>query len=189
MKYNNAHKYGTSNAGLSHQQVREKHLGKGGGAEGGRPNSWNIDRIWDVHHEIARRIVLGQDNVTIARDLGVTTATVSNVRNSPVIKEKITVMQCARDASTVDISRQIQEFAPEALKLLRNVIAGNGAEGKDASIPLRVRTAEQWLNRAGHAPVQKTASINIHSRLDKEDLDKIKKRASELSELNGVVNS
>jgi hypothetical protein len=182
-----ANKYGISNAGLSHQQVREKHLGKGRGAKEGRPRIWNIDRIWDIHHEIARRIVLGQDNVSIARDLGVTTTTVSNVRNSPVIKEKITVMQCARDASTVDISRQIQEFAPEALKLLKSVIEGKD-DGKNASIPLRVKTAEQWLNRAGHTPVQRTASLNLYSKLDKEDLDKIKERANQLSELNGVIN-
>ena len=72
--------------------------------------TWVVNEMWDVHHEIARRLVLGQKNVQIAEDLGISAVMVSNVRNSPIVQEHTAIMRGARDADTVDLSREIKEM-------------------------------------------------------------------------------
>jgi len=76
--------------------------------------------MWEVHHEIARLVLLGYKNVDIAEKLDCSPQLVSNVRNSPVVKEKLALMRGARDADTIDIAKEIKEIAPEALNLLKN---------------------------------------------------------------------
>lgn len=140
----------------------------------GRSRSWKVGQMWELHDEIARRILLGQKNTVIAEALGCTTSTVSNVRNSPVVQDKLAIMRGARDASTVDIARQIQEFAPTALQLLKDTIEGKG-DGQNASIALRVSQANKWLDRAGYVPVKKFEGVTAH--LTKEDIKEIRERA------------
>ena len=89
--------------------------------------SFAVSKIWELHAEITRRILLGQKNTIIAESLGCTPQTVSNVRNSPIIQDRLALMRGARDAHTVDIARDIQEFAPTALELLKELIMGKGA--------------------------------------------------------------
>lgn len=72
--------------------------------------------------EIARQIALGAKNGDVAETLGITPQTVSNVRNLPEVREIIEIIQGKRDERAVDISRQMMEMAPEALKLLNQVI-------------------------------------------------------------------
>ena len=135
---------------------------------------WQVSKIWELHEEITRRILLGQKNKDIAKSVGCSAQTVSNVRNSPVIQDKLALMRGARDAYTVDIARDIQEFAPIALELLKNTIEGK-ADAENASIALRARTAESWLDRAGHAPIRKEQHITAH--LTGEEIAEIRDRA------------
>ena len=135
---------------------------------------FRVSRIWELHDEIARRILLGQKNTIIAEALSCSTATVSNVRNSPIIQDKLALMRGARDAYTVDIARDIQEFAPEALKVLKDIVAGTGI-GTAASPALRAKEANNWLDRAGHSAIRKEA--HIHRHLTEEEIEGIKERA------------
>jgi len=139
-----------------------------------RSRRWRVGEMWELHDEIARRILLGQKNTVIAEALGCTATTVSNVRNSPVVQDKLAIMRGARDASTVDIARQIQEFAPTALQLLKDTINGQG-DGQNASIALRVAQANKWLDRAGYVPVKKFEGVTAH--LTKDDIAEIRARA------------
>ena len=41
---------------------------------------FRVSRIWELHDEIKRRILLGQKNTIIAEELKCSTATISNVR-------------------------------------------------------------------------------------------------------------
>jgi hypothetical protein len=140
----------------------------------GRRRTWQVSKIWDLHHEIKRRILLGQKNTIIAEALGCTPVTVSNVRNSPIIQDQLAIMQGARDANTVDIAREIQEFAPEALKLLKDIVRGEGV-GKNASTALRAKEANGFLDRAGHVPIRKEQ--HVHAHLTPEEIEGIKERA------------
>lgn len=129
-------------------------------------------KVWELYDEISRRVLLGQKGVRIAEELGCSAQTVSNVRNSPVIQDRLAVMRGARDAYTIDIARDIQEFAPTALQLLKDIISGKGA-GTAASIALRGQKASEWLDRAGH----KATERHVHAHLTKEEIEDIKSRA------------
>lgn len=138
--------------------------------------TWQVSKVWELHDEIKRRILLGQKNTIIAETLGCTPQTVSNVRNSDVIQDQLAIMRGARDAYSVDIAREIQEFAPQALDLLRKVIKGEGP-GAAAAIHTRAKEANNWLDRAGHSAVRKHDIRGVHAVLTSEDLKEIKERA------------
>lgn len=145
-----------------------------------------VTEMWDRHHEIARRIVLGANNIEIANALNVTPTLVSNVRNSPVVQEKIKLLSGARDAETVDIAAQIAKIAPKALTLLGAMIEGKVGEEK---IPAKLRAhhAEKMLDRAGHGAPKIIQGKVLHGHFTAEDLDEIKDRAARLGVANGSV--
>lgn len=145
---------------------------------------FRVGKIWERHDEIARMILLGMKNTEIAEKVGCTAATVGNVRNSPVVQEKLSIMGGARDAYTVDIARDIQEFAPKALALLKDIVLGKGV-GASASPALRAREANSFMDRAGFGAVRKEQ--HVHAHLTAEEIDAIKERA--LGANSPVVNA
>jgi len=150
--------------------------------EGTPRKSWEVTEMWDVHKEIARRIVLGQKNNVIAEALNCSYQLVSNVRNSPVIKEHTEIMQGAADAECVDVARRITEMAPAALDVLETILTEK--EGQ-ASLALKLKTAESILDRAGHSKIQKTQ--NLHAHLTGDQLNAIKERAIQKARDAGII--
>ena len=65
---------------------------------------YQIQELWDSHREINRRLVSGQNQKDIARDMGITEAKVSYTKNSAVAQRDIGIMRGARDAISLDIS-------------------------------------------------------------------------------------
>jgi len=143
--------------------------------------TFEVQQMWEVHHEIVRRLLLGQKGSHIARDLGVTPGMISYVRNSSVVKEKLEIMKGARDADTLDLAKRIRENAPTALKLLEGVIDGqvDTADGEKMEVPLgmRVKEAGTMLSRAGYGPITNLKGQFAHGHFTKEDIDEIKGRA------------
>jgi predicted transcriptional regulator len=135
---------------------------------------YNIKKLWELHQRIADDVALGKANVEIAENLGITPQTVSNVRNSPIGKEKVEILSAAMDAETVDIGRRIREFAPKALEYLERIIEGREP---GASVALRAKYAAQHLARAGYGEITKVHSLN--ATVSKEDIENIKQRALE----------
>jgi len=140
------------------------------------PKRWHVNEMWDVHHEIARRLVLGQNNKEVSEALDISPQTVSIVKNSPVVQEHIAILRGARDADTVDLAKEIQEIAPVALSLLKDIINGDN-DGANASIMLRAKTSENMLARVGHGVPHRVQSENIHAFLTSKDIEDIKQRA------------
>ena len=140
------------------------------------PNHWVVSDMWELHHEITRRLVLGQKGVDIAKALGCTPQTVSNVRNSPVAQDHIAIMKGARDADTVDLSKRIIEIAPRALTLLEDIIKGEN-DGANASLGLRAKEANGMLARVGHGIPQKIQSESVNYHVTSEQIADIKRRA------------
>ena len=84
--------------------------------------TFTVTKMQDVHHEIARRLLLGQKDVYIAKQLGITVATVGYTKNSPVVREKLALMRNQRDQKTIDVASHIQRIAPKSIQLLEEVI-------------------------------------------------------------------
>lgn len=138
----------------------------------GKVRTFRVSKMWEVHHEIARRLSLGEDNVAIAKSLGVSPAMVSYTKNSKPVQDKVAIMQGAMDADTVDLGIKIQQSAPRALRLIEDIIAGTEDE---ASISLRARMADKHLDRAGYSPVKRLQVAS--AQLTREDIEEIKERA------------
>lgn len=139
----------------------------------GPRRSFTVSKMWDVHHEIARLNSLGMKGSEIAKQLGVTPVMVSYTLNSPVVQDKVAILRASRDADTVDLMRRVHNFAPKCLDLLERVISG---KEQDASIPLRVRTAEKYADRVPALAAVKKHQV-VSATITKEDLDEIKGRA------------
>lgn len=148
---------------------------------------YQVTEMWDMHHEIARRVVLGQTNVAIANALSVSPTLVSNVRNSPVVQQKMDLLRGTRDAETVDIAAQIKEIAPDALEVLRQVIEDGEVSGEKIPARLRAHHSEKLLDRAGFGAPKIIQGSMLHGHFTKDDIDEIKGRAETLGLMSGTV--
>lgn len=138
----------------------------------GASRQYNIKELWDKHREIARQLVLGGTNVSIAETLNITPQTVSNVRNSPLGQAELQRLHAGRDDEVVNIAKRIDEFAPIALELLEDIMTGRQP---GASVALRAKVASGHLARAGYGEVHKVHAL--HGYVTKNDLEEIKARA------------
>lgn len=143
--------------------------------------TYNIKTLWQQHDQMLRMLALGHSNVDIAEALGCSAQQVSNVRNSPVSKTKLQELRKALDAEAIDIGARITEFAPRALEVLEDIIAGR----TEATIAIRAKYASAHLGRAGFGEVKKVASINTH--LTRDDIDAIKQRAVHAAQDAGLI--
>jgi len=149
-----------------------------------RDPQWSVANIWESHHEIIRHIMLGYKNSEIARRMNLTPEHVSNIRNSPVIQERLGLMVAARDVDAIEISRDILKVVPKSLKLLNSIIEGTG-DGEGANINLRAKVAESNLDRAGFGAVKKVVN-ETHNYYTDEDIELMKKRAIQNNDIIDV---
>jgi hypothetical protein len=146
--------------------------------------TWQVSRIWDKHAEIIRRKAVGQSNTQIAESMSMSQMQVSNVVNSPIVQERLAIMNGARDAYTIDLARDIREFAPKCLDLLKEIIGGESTTGQLASPALKARVAIDVLDRAGYSPVKSVNIQGVHAHLTREDIEQMKQRV-----LGGTSNA
>jgi predicted transcriptional regulator len=134
---------------------------------------YQIEQMWDVHHEVVRLALIGMKQVDIADHLGVSPVMVSYTLRSPIVKEQLKNMHAARDIDAVDIAQEIKALAPAAVKVLEELM--------ESELPnIKLKSAQDILDRAGFAAVKTIQTANIHAHLTKEDIDDIKKRAKDI---------
>ena len=153
----------------------DKRRGDKGGKKGHQ-----ITEMWSNHHEIARLIVLGLNNIEIAARMCCTPQTISNVRNSPVVQDKLAILHAVRDVATGDLAHEIAEMAPMALKRIREVLETGTVHGQTASAAVIMKEANNLLDREMGKAVQRIDSRNVNTTLTSNDLDAIRQRAAEL---------
>lgn len=124
----------------------------------------------ELHREIVRRLVLGQRPREIAAELGVTPQTVSNVRNSSVVRQYMEMLQQGRDADVVAVQRRIKELAAVAIDVLEEAM-----EDESTPMGVRVRAAIDVLDRGGHAAPKRVEFL--HGVFTRKDLEELKQRA------------
>lgn len=144
--------------------------------------TFEVSEMWELHHEIVRRLVLGQKNSEIAKALNVTPVMVSYTRNSKVVRKQLDLMNAARDAETIDVSRRIRENGPAALELLEDIIEDHG---ETHGIALAARTAESMLDRGGYEAPKRIEGVVAH--FTGEEIEELKKQALESGRDSGMV--
>jgi FixJ family two-component response regulator len=102
-------------------------MGKNRGSIVGRRHTnnraYNISHIWDTHHEIMRLLVMGLSRQEIARTMGVSPVTVTNVQNSPICRDRLNALREKRDANAMDMTNAIRELAPLAVRKLEDTMS------------------------------------------------------------------
>ncbi len=157
------------------------------GRKVGERKGWQVAKMWESHHEIARRLILGQSNEDIAKDLSCTAQTVSNVRNSPVVQEKLAIMRAARDAGTIELAKEIADLAPLALQRVKEALETGTVLGRELSGSVILKEANGLLDREIGKPTQRIDTRGVHGVFTLEDIERIKERARELTPTNYMV--
>ena len=148
-------------------------------ASHGRQRTYTVATMWDLHHEVARLIVLGWKNTRIAEHLECSKQQVSNVRNSPVVMEHIAILRGTRDADTIDIAKDIKELAGPSLDILREVIREGEFEGEKVTLLTRIKEGNLMLDRAGHGAPKKVIGDFHHAYFSVSEIEEIKRRAKD----------
>ena len=148
------------------------------------PKTYRVDEISYRHHEIARLLLLGTRNKDIAKMLDVTECFVSNVRNSPVVKEQLDIMTAERDQETVDIANQIQEALPQCVEFLTKTV-----KDPEMSKALRSRNAFGLLSIGGHGGTKNVSVKAVHAILTAEEIMEIKERAISVAGEIGILEA
>jgi predicted transcriptional regulator len=153
-----------------------------GGTMGRHPignRKYEIQHMWDVHHNIKRLAFMGWKSVDIARELNVTEVMVSYTLNSPMVQKELAEMRAVADLGSVDVAKRIKEIAAEAVEKMRDHV-----HSEKESISLAA--SKDILDRAGHAAVKKEA--HLHGFLTEDDIKEMKERATAASDSNGNGN-
>lgn len=141
---------------------------------------YQIEQMWELHHEVCRLALIGMKQVDIANHLGVSPVMVSYTLRSPIVQRQLNQLKAVRDIDAIDISKEIQALAPKAVRVLEDMM--------DSELPnLALSAAKDVLDRAGHAAVKTIRSENIHAHFSSDEIADIKKRAAEVGLLTSTI--
>ncbi len=168
--------------------------------------NYDVAKVWDSHHEITRRLILGQKGTVIAREMGITSQTVSHVRNNPVMKRLFDILHSAADAETVEIRKRIVEIGPLAVEYLENAMQQDLDEGMKSAVGLgaaktvienilpkavKIDSSESLTVKVINEIKEKAKSRNLLAVVEEGEFEELKEGESdeEVSEVGSVSGS
>jgi hypothetical protein len=116
-----------------------------------------ITYLWERQREIARRLVVGDRQVDIASDLGMTQSRMSVICNSPIFKKYLSTLTVRREEKAIDISEKIKKGAELGVDVLYDALTD-----EKAHISLKAKIAMDFLDREGHGKVTTVRSEVTH---------------------------
>ena len=143
---------------------------------------YTVAEMSSKHHEIARLLVLGMTNVDIAKQMGVTSMMISNVKNSPVVQEQIKFLSAKKDAEVIKLSERIAKALPRCVEYLTETI-----DDEEISDSLKSRNAFGLLAAGGHGPTKNVNVRGAHAILTAKDIQEIREQAENIGVSNGFV--
>lgn len=164
---------------------KEREIDLRRGPKNGERKTYTVQKMWQRHHEIVRLHCLGLKNTSIAKKLDITPAVVSYTLNSPIVQDRIKMMNGALDAETMDMKKKLDQLAVIALELEEEIITG-----RDFPIQVRQRSAHSILDR--HPETTKRRSIDgeirhAHAHFTAEEIEEIKERGRRAAEQSGQL--
>lgn len=144
--------------------------------------SYQISKMWDVHHEIVRLASCGAKQVDIAAILNVTPEMVSYTLNSSIVKRQLELLRSARDVESMDVAKRIQEIALVAVEKMATLVE------QDENRAVQLSASKDILDRAGHGAVKKMQLDGRLMHFTPDDLEQIKARAQELARENKMLD-
>ena len=170
---------------MNAQETQQKYYDPNRGPDlrraSGVKKSYVVREMQERHHEMARLILLGKNNKEVAEMLQCTAASVSQVRNSPVVKEKLTLMKAARDVGCVDLAKEIASIAPIALERVKEALETGSVNGVEVGPSEILKQANSILDREMGKATQRIDTRNIHGHFSLDDIEAIKQKAKDLA--------
>ena len=133
-----------------------------------------VGEMTELHHEICRHVLLGMKNVEIASKLGCTPQTVSNVRNSPIVKHRLRELSAVRDAVAVNFAAEVQARASRAFEILDEALMDETGE---VPLMMRLKEANNILDRVERVEGIGQRNLHLHAHLTMDDIEELKRRA------------
>jgi predicted transcriptional regulator len=141
---------------------------------------YQVEQMWELHHEVCRLALIGMKQVDIATHLGVSPVMVSYTLRSPIVQRQLNQLKAVRDIDAIDVAKEIQALAPRAVRVLDELM--------DSELPnIKLKAATDILDRAGHAAVRTLRTENIHAHFTADEISDIKKRAREVGLLTDAM--
>ena len=134
-----------------------------------------LENIMERHKEIARRLVAGEQPVTISAALNISQSRLSIIQASPIFKAYISELSAKADAAAIDIHAKIKANAEEGVLYLGEVICDKLGRFEPK---LKVAAAIDQLDRAGFAAVRKVESLS--AVLTADDITRLRERRATL---------
>lgn len=151
------------------------------GNKSGERKGWQVAEMWDKHHEIARLLILGHNNQEIAKMVNCSSQQVSNVKNSPVVKDKCAILRAVRDTESIDLRKEIAALAPLAVQRMKEALEEGSVLGKDLTGANILKEANNMLDRELGKATQTLETKNAHVHFTKDDIEAIKEKARALA--------
>lgn len=139
---------------------------------------YQIQHLWERHHQIKRLALMGLRHNEIASAVGVTPVTVSNILNSDLMKAEMLKLRGDLDEVTVNIMAEINRGAARGVMILNDIL-----DTEEAPISLKAKVAQDLLSRAGHSPVMK-AQVE-HRHFTDEEIERLKCEARNAASRDG----
>lgn len=128
--------------------------------------------LWERHKEIMRRLVAGDRQVDIARDMSMTQSRMSIICNSPAFKTQLERLSVGADSNALNVQERVTALSSDAMSILEDVLQQGDAD----NIPkkLQVEVAKDIMDRAGYGATKKIATVS--TTLDAGDLEEMRAR-------------
>ena len=143
-----------------------------------------VGEMTELHHEICRRVLLGEKNVEIAKACRCTPQTVSNVRNSPIVKFRLRQMSEERDRRTIDMSAEVNARALRAFEIIDEALLDETGE---VPLAMRLKEANLLLDRKERIDGIGQRNFHLHAHLTMEDIEELKRRALAIGTATGQL--
>jgi len=130
---------------------------------------YQIEQLWDIHHEVIRLSLIGMKPVDIANHLNITPQMVGYTLRSPLAIRQLDCLKAERDLDAIDVAKEIKNLAPKAVQVLEELL--------DDSLPnIKLAAAKDVLDRAGHAAV-KVIKADVGHHFSADEIAEIRNNA------------
>lgn len=144
---------------------------------------YQLRALNDNHHEILRLTLLGFKPRQIADFLNITEPTVCNAVNGAKGRQQLAILRGVRDADTIDIARDIQEFAGKAWEMVKTRL-----ENPNLPDALALKYGIEAVGLAGHVKPQRVQVQGAIAHLTSDEVMAIKERAKQRAIESGIVD-
>ena len=137
-----------------------------------------IQKLRAVHREVLRLNSLGMRYKEIAERVGLHPAYITTIINSAPALAQTEVMQAEYDADTRAVKDVVNRGAILGVQYLEKIVDPESDESRMAAPALKVKVAQDFLDREGSAPrIARADGKQLHVHATTEDLRRIKELA------------